>query len=221
MKKSLKYHKIMSVFKRDIKNNGSFIIGEYSTPEIEHLKDTRFTLTEKVDGTNIRIMYDGKDVIFAGRSDNAQLPYNLIQKLDEYFKTKEQREKLSEIFELKEDEEMSVVLYGEGYGAKIQKGGGNYIKDGVDFVLFDILINGIWLERHNVKDIAEKLGLRVVPVLGKGTINDAIEMCKKGFRSQWGDFIAEGIVARPEVELLTRRGERVIVKVKHKDFLIN
>jgi len=40
---------------------------------------------------------------------------------------------------------------------KIQKGGGNYIADGVDFVLFDVWINGIWLERENVEDIAEKL----------------------------------------------------------------
>ncbi len=50
----------------------------------------------------------------------------------------------------------------EGYGAKIQRGGGNY--------------------RAN------------------------------------GDFEAEGIVARPDVELLDRRGKRVITKIKAVDF---
>lgn len=79
-------------------------------------------------------------------------------------------------------------------------------------------INGIWLERHNVDDIGRKLGIRSVPILGHGTLDEAIEMCKKGFKSHWGDFIAEGIVARPEVEMLTRRGERIITKVKYKDF---
>lgn len=197
-----------------------FIIGEWTTPELKYLKDNQWVFTEKVDGTNIRIMWNGNDVVFAGRSDNAQLPYNLIQKLDEHFKTMEQRKILSDIFpeEPKDEEKLNVVLFGEGYGAKIQKGGGNYIADGVDFVLFDVWINGIWLERENVEDIAEKLGLKVVPIVGYGTLNDAIEMCKKGFNSLWGDFTAEGIVARPRVELKTRRGHRIITKVKYKDF---
>lgn len=43
-------------------------------------------------------------------------------------------------------------------------------------------------------------------------------MTRKGIKSQWGDFIAEGIVARPATELLTRNGERIITKIKHKDF---
>ena len=33
----------------------------------------------------------------------------------------------------------AAVLYGEGYGAKIQKGGGNYRAD-QDFVLFDVRV---------------------------------------------------------------------------------
>jgi len=216
MKLSQKYHKILSLFKRDMAGDKSFIIGQWTTPELEYLKDNKWIFTEKVDGTNIRIMYDGKECIFGGRSDNAQLPYPLIMKLDEHFKTMEQRQKLAEIFQ--GDEELNVVLCGEGYGAKIQKGGGNYIPDGMDFVLFDVWINGIWLERENVDDIANKLGIKSVPVIGQGTLNDAIEMTKKGFNSQWGDFIAEGIVARPERELFTRRGDRIITKVKYKDF---
>jgi len=216
MKKSLKYHKILSLFKRNIGGDNKFIIGEWTTPELKYLKDNQWTFTEKIDGMNIRIMWDGKDTVFAGRSDNAQLPYNLIQKLDGYFKTEEQRKKLSEIFP--EEEELSVVLYGEGYGAKIQKGGGNYIPDGVDFVLFDVWINGIWLERHNVKDVANKLGIKVVPIVGYGTLDKAIELVKDGFNSEWGDFLAEGIVARPSVEMLTRRKERIITKVKYRDF---
>lgn len=199
-----------------MKGDRKFIIGEWSTPELKYLQDNQWMFTEKVDGTNIRIMYNGKECVFAGRSDNAQLPYNLVQKLDEYFKTEEQREKLSKIFP--EEEGLSVVLYGEGYGAKIQKGGGNYIPDGVDFVLFDVWINGIWLETGNVEDIAIKLGIDMVPLLEMGTLNEAIEMVKKGFKSKWGDFTAEGIVARPITGLLTRKGERIITKVKYKDF---
>ena len=213
----------MSVYKRN-EQTKKFIIGEYSTSEIKYLKDNDWIWTEKVDGTNIRVMWDGKDVVYAGRSDEAQLYTPLLWKLDTYFKSPEQREKLMQIFGTGDSVgegwlEDTVVLYGEGYGAKIQKGGGNYIKDGVDFVLFDVRIGHWQLERENVEDIANKLGLKVVPIIGYGTLDEAMEMTKKGFKSQWGDFMAEGIVMRPRVELFTRKGDRIITKVKHKDFI--
>ena len=216
MKQSNKYHKILSLFKRNMEGDKKFIIGEWTTPELKYLKDNDWVFTEKIDGTNIRVMWNGKDVVFGGRSDDAQLYTPLLLRLQETFMTIAPRQKFAESFG---EEEVDVVLYGEGYGAKIQKGGGNYIQDGVDFILFDIAVNGLYLERENVEDIAEKFGIKVVPIIGHGTLDEAIEMTKKGFNSKWGDFIAEGIVARPRTELLTRRGERIITKVKHRDFL--
>jgi len=214
MKLSLKYHKIMSVFKRDEKTK-KFIVGEYSTPEIEYLKNNDWVFTEKVDGTNIRIMWDGKEVIYGGRSDDAQLYTPLIMRLDELFKRMEPRLKFKELFG---EEDTQVCLYGEGYGNKIQAVGGSYIPAGVDFVLFDVQVGGYYLERKNVEEIGEKFGVKVVPIIGHGTLQEAIEMTKKGFNSTWGDFIAEGIVARPRTEIFTRKGERVITKVKYRDF---
>ncbi|MCP4131419.1 MAG: hypothetical protein GY754_10600, partial [bacterium] len=101
---------------------------------------------------------------------------------------------------------------------KIQKVGKNYIKDGVSFILFDVKIVEYWLERHNVDDIAEKLQIQSVPVIGSGTVQEMIDVVKKGFNSIFGDFTAEGIVARPEVELFSRSGHRIITKIKHRDF---
>lgn len=221
MKKSSKYHKILSLFKRNMEGDKKFIIGEWTTPELKYLKDKEWVFTEKIDGTNVRVIWDGNEITLAGRSDNAQMPVFLIHKLNDLFTKGEQREKMLEVFPRIEEVngEIEVVFYGEGYGAKIQKGGGNYISDGVDFVLFDIAINGLYLERKNVEDIAKSLGLDVVPIVGYGTLDEAIEMVKKGFNSKWGEFVAEGIVARPKVELRTRRGDRIITKVKYKDFL--
>ena len=45
-----------------------------------------------------------------------------------------------------------------------------------------------------------------------------VTAASQGFKSQWGDFMAEGIVARPAQELRTRDGHRIITKIKHKDF---
>ena len=44
------------------------------------------------------------------------------------------------------------------------------------------------------------------------------ELARKGFNSYWGDFKAEGIVARPAFELKARNGKRLITKIKYKDF---
>lgn len=54
--------------------------------------------------------------------------------------------------------------------------------------------------------------------MGTGRLVDMETMCKVGFDSKWGKFEAEGIVARPLVELRDRAGHRIITKLKHKDF---
>ena len=60
------------------------------------------------------------------------------------------------------NDHIQVTLYGEGFGAKIQKGGGNYIPNGQSFILFDVVIDGWLLQRKNVQDIATKLGIDTV-----------------------------------------------------------
>jgi len=206
------YHKIQTLFKRDSKTK-KIIIGDYSIVEFEFLKDNMWVFSEKVDGTNIRVMWNGKDMVFGGKTDDAQIPAALLYKLQELFEGTAKKELFKEIFAGKE-----VCLYGEGYGRKIQETGKLYAPDGVDFVLFDITIDEWWLERKNIEDIAQKLGVKVVPIVGEGTLTDAIEMTKKGFKSEWGDFLAEGIVAKPRTELNSREGERIITKIKHRDF---
>ncbi|MGI8807028.1 MAG: RNA ligase family protein [Acidimicrobiales bacterium] len=181
-------------------------------PSWEYLKDDTWTFTEKVDGTNIRVYWDGKDVIFGGRTDSAQIPNGIINRLNELFYSTPGRQRLAEVFP-----DGGALLYGEGYGAKVQKGGGNY-KDTQDFVLFDVLVGDLWLKREDIEDVARRLSVDIVPVIGQGTLHDGIEMVKQGLRSTWGDFEAEGLVARPVVELQTRRGQRIITKIKSRDF---
>ena len=207
------YHKIQTIFKRDLK--GKIIEGDYSLPEFKYLANNIWEWSEKVDGTNIRVMFNGDNIEFGGKTDNAQIPATLYKRLQEMFEV----EKFKEIFNEVDTVSENICLYGEGYGAKIQKGGGNYIKDGVGFVLFDVKVNDVFLERSNVEDIAKKLNIKIVPIIGEGNLNEMVEKTRKGFKSQWGDFIAEGIVARPKTELRTRCGDRIITKIKYKDFL--
>lgn len=207
------YHKIQTIFKRDPDNDyKTLLIGEYSLPEFEYLKDNEWVFTEKVDGMNIRVMFDGKTIRFGGKTDKAKMPTQLLEHLFQTFYPL-----LDHFKETFNGSDISVCLYGEGFGAGIQKGG-NY-SDTQKFVLFDVNINEWWLQGSDVEEIGNKLGIDLVPVVGVGTLNDAIKKTEEGFNSQWGNFLAEGIVARPKVELRSRNGSRVITKIKHKDFL--
>ena len=201
------------------KPNAPFIVGEWADPAFDYLQSNQWEFTEKVDGTNIRVMFNGRDIVFGGKTDNAQIPAHLTNKLNDTFLTITKRKLLMDMFN-KEGEETNVILYGEGFGFKIQgKVGVDYLINEVDFCLFDVKVGYWWLERENVKDIAQKLGLKTPSIVGYGTLHEAIELVKKGFKSSFGKAGAEGLVLRPVCELKTRSGGRVITKIKVRDFI--
>jgi len=209
-KEIIMYPKIKTVFERNPETKYKTLLeGKFATPEFEYLQNNTWIWTEKVDGTNTRVIFDGEAITFGGKTDRAQMPAFLVNKLNELF--------LPQIEVFKENFPDGICLYGEGYGAKIQKGGGNYRQD-QGFVLFDVKIGEWWLKREDVSDVATKLGIDVVPEVGIGNLQEMVEFVRHGFRSKWGDFQAEGIVARPLVELAARSGRRIITKIKHKDF---
>lgn len=204
------YPKIQSVFKRDPATSYKTLLSEYSCTEFEYLRDAIWVFTEKVDGMNIRILISEDGLVsYRGRTDRAELPEQLHARLIELFEPR--AEKLHTLFP------KGICLYGEGYGARIQKGGGLYCPF-QDFVLFDALHNHHWLDRDNLYALATEFKLDIVPIIGTGTFSTMSVMVSRGFQSRWGNFAAEGIVARPAVELLNRHGERIITKLKTKDF---
>lgn len=216
-----KYQKIQTLFLRDDKN--IIIPDQFTYPEFEYLKDNKWECTEKIDGTNIRIELDFNvhddgvrevNVNFKGRTDEATIPAHLYRRLKELF----DNVNWLEVFDITST--TSITLYGEGYGTKIQKGG-NYISSGVDFILFDVKVDKWWLQRDAVEDVANKLNIKIVPLIGYMTIPEAIEYVKKGFKSTIAenkDYDAEGLVLKTTTGLLRRNGERLITKIKTVDF---
>lgn len=205
------YEKIETIFERDEKTK-KLIEGKFRNETIEFLKDLDWEFTEKIDGTNIRIYWDGHKVQYFGRTDKAQIPSQLMNRLIELFGGNANEE----LFEQKFGS-MEVLLIGEGYGAKIQAGGGDYRQDN-DFILFDVCINGNYQPRESVKNIAEYFNLDIVPTIMIGKLQDGIDYVKTKPKSKIGTANSEGLVARPIYELRDRTGNRIIVKIKVKDF---
>lgn len=123
---------------------------------------------------------------------------------------------------LVELEEVPVYIYGEYYGKGIQKCGSRY-RDDNDFVVFDIQQQGWWLPKEMRDRICQKLDLHQVPFIGYLTLDEAEEMVTKGFptreKAKDPTLLEEGIVARPKIPFKDTKGNRVIVKLKHCDYV--
>lgn len=201
------YHKIETLYERDER---TFKL----KPELI-LKNRVYGVvnpwvwTEKIDGTNIRAIWTNGKLSFGGKTNNAQMHTELLSWLNANITP----EKMAAVFP-----EGDAVLYGEGYGAGIQKGGGLY-SAAKKFILFDVFVGGQWwLSDENMRDVANKLGIDAVPLIGTMTLADATEHVRKGFPSQIGSATAEGLVGRPAEALFDKKGHRLIVKLKTKDF---
>lgn len=207
----IEYNKIETLWKRDMEGSKKLLEGEFRNPTVEYLKNNLWVFTEKIDGTNIRIYWDGHTVQFGGRTDRSQIPTNLLNYLNSVFSTNE----AEQIFEEKFGE-TPVVLFGEGYGVKIQNGGA--YRNDVSFILFDVFISGNYQPRESIEDIAKAFNIDVVPIIFEGTLEEGVDFVKTHPNSTIGTAKMEGLVARPKVELRDRCGKRIIVKIKWEDF---
>ena len=244
------YQKINTIFMRDAKN----VIMPYEPfvePEFEYLRGLKWRAEEKIDGTNMRIEVTKEEVLdytmdpsvlkgvkfnirIAGKTDNAQIPKNLLKHMQEKYTN----EKILGALGLKEfipvsewksmynwDDYSKIptiyTIYGEGYGEGIQSGGW-YIKGGNEFIVFDVKVNDIYLKTEARDEIATKLGAPIVPFKGYFTLDEAIDYVRNGFRSVVAESpevkMAEGLVLRTDLGLRNRMGDRLIVKIKYGDF---
>ncbi len=204
------YTKINTLFKRDERR--LIVPGDWATEEFELLKDVPWTWTEKIDGTNIRLHWNGENITVGGRTDSAQSPSHLLT--HDCLGRINHPPLWAETF----PDSNNVTVFGEGYGPKIQSGG--HYRPDHSFIIFDVRVGDWWLKPDAVAEVADKLGFEVVPDMGTMTLRDAVALIEKGaIGSTFAGARIEGLVGRPAVDLYTRKGERIVAKIKVKDFL--
>lgn len=189
-----------------------------------------WVVTEKVDGTNIRVILDNTTTLVSsdgqgntrwdvphvevrGRTDNANLPADLLFGIQKWATL----DTLRACFDDGTGEIPDhVTLYGEGFGPGIQKAGQAY-GGNKRFILFDVKVGEWWLNWDSVKDIANKLGVPHVTQLGWCSLEEAKARVRESSLLPQGSEHIEGIVCRTDPYLFDQWGNRVMFKYKIRD----
>ena len=213
----MRYPKINSLWMRDEKTK-ALIVGDYAREEFSNVR--RWDVTEKVDGTNIRITFlqrDGQRTqpCIQGKTDAAVIPAFLLESLQPLASW--------DLFDKAfhhETKDFEVVLFGEGYGEKIQANGGKY-RRGTGLILFDVVMGHWWMPRVLVGRVAKAFGVSAVPDLGIMSEEEIVAFVKSKPLSRCSEAprAMEGIVARASCGICDSRGTPVMFKLKAKDFV--
>ena len=184
----------------------------FYNPTVEYLKDLPWIASEKIDGTNIRVHYDGHRVSWSGRTDSSDLPKEVEALLQSTFGE-------SEVTFEQQFGDKDVILFMECYGGKIQ--GGAY--GGSERLIgFDVMVGGIYLDKFAIAPIFSLFGVETVTffmipnlqtgidwVAGRGALPSP--HCEKGRTP------VEGLVCVPQARLYDHMGRRIAVKIKARD----
>lgn len=218
------YPKINSVFKRHTEgpSKGRFIMGDFAQREFETLLHVKWRWSEKIDGTNIRIIYEPNNqlgfafsprITIQGRTDRSQLHPDLVHAIQDMVDIRKWAETFAD---------QPAVVYGEGYGAGIQ-GVGHLYRPDKSFIGFDVRVGQTWLDHDDAFGVMQSLGLNTVRSPWTETLAEALNIFGLGktetwFPSAFNPEAFEGIVGRPVGGLLDRHGHRIQTKLKVVDF---
>ena len=185
----------------------------YREPELEYLAKNLWVYKRKLNGENMRVLWNGEQAIWNGKTNDFETDAETTEYMNTTF--------LEEVFEEKFGHEKQVLLFGERMAPKTQ--GNELGLESVEFVLFDVKIGDTWLAPENLRAIAKYFGLRTCydfmrPEDEKRnyaqTLENLIDEVAKGRFENW-----EGIVASPATGLYNRKGERLICKIKNHEYL--
>lgn len=185
----------------------------YRNSSLLYLENNYWNFKRKLDGQNMRVYWNGEQTLWNGKSDAFQCGAELTEYMNETF--------LEELFEEHFGRDVDVVLYGEHMGPKVQ---GNELElKKSEFVLFDVWLQGHWLCPEAIVEVAKNFNIKTCydymmydndVAKYEEKLTTLIDRVAYGNYDGW-----EGIVATPVVDLRDSSGNRIVVKIKNRDYL--
>ena len=117
----------------------------YREPELEYLAKNLWAYKRKLNGENMRVLWDGEQAVWNGKTNDFQTDAETTESMNATFQ--------EEIFEEKFGREKQVLLFGERMAPKSQ--GNELGLEKVEFVLFDVKIGDTWLAPENLRAVAK------------------------------------------------------------------
>ncbi len=218
--------------KRWVDTSTKFVTGDAEAPhekfhkytDIENIKNfsniiplgEKVHISEKLHGTSARFAYiDGK---FMLGSRNIQLKLDAENKsiYHHVFEKENLKEKLlsvRDIFGLED-----AAIYGEIVGPKVQDL--KYGQTEPTLFVYDIVVDGVYVLPAALQDVAQALGLKLVPELKIGPLEEKDFELRLGKSTLDDSHIREGIVIKPILPRWDQDLGRVILKVISEDYLM-
>lgn len=219
------YHKIETLFNRD---PSTFKVNPECGMRVPGFQAVdNWVVEEKCDGMNIQVHMNDPtclvdreapfpiEVLIQGRTPNAQFKPHWMEYLKSIFTAP-----LAEaLFKSELHPGNKVTLFGELMGPKIN--GNLHGLTELEFRGFDVLVDDAWwMERAQLDQVLYHFKTKGAPVVGRLNTERIIHMIRERETvsqiSTNGYF--EGVVCRPAFELRLQSGERLIWKLKTKDF---
>lgn len=189
-----------------------------------------WVIQEKIEGMNMSIVVDPSRQHLPELTSDFQ-PNPFYKKLDlrgrttatDYDFSKVELPSYDEFVEALEiNQGAKYILFGELCGGGIQR---EWYFEKPTFVLFDVQyvseFNTFFMESDVVQNMAEKIGLRSVPILEvvDYMVDDKAKLEKLITKSLINPSVnAEGIVAKPMYEMVDKFGERIVYKTRYAHF---
>lgn len=186
-----------------IKNRLSVEAYELQSEEISFLRNCKWYCAEKIDGFRCGVVYNDGKIYFQGRRSNHMPTIKMLEALKTAF-TEQNVKRLCL--------GKKWVLYVEFYGNRIATC--RKYDNKLDFVVIDCYSfdKGRYLNYWELNQNLGRAGLKIVPLIFYGNLEEIETFVASEPKSQFGDVTIEGVIARPFGDFLDKNGKRIIFK---------
>ena len=175
-------------------------------------------LTEKIHGTSVRVAIIEEEKRAGSRKHMRKPPEDYSTSFYWYPWS---RPEIVRMMEALGKEHKQVVVYGETFG-KVQNLKYN-VPNGIDFRVFDMIIEGEWVNYDDCVAYCEEYGVRMVPLIARipYDLDKIAEFSEGTTRVNGADHMREGVVVKPVVERRDLKVGRVILKYVSDTYLMS